>query len=111
MRFWNKQGIIGITFTPFAEVFMFFYEGYICPVCKEPLRDGEDIVSCPQCGAPHHRACWQQTGHCFFDADHGTEHQWSREAAERVQESAPVPPENRCAQCGADNAPDQQIKK
>lgn len=84
---------------------MFFYEGHLCPVCKQPLKDGEDIVACPQCGAPHHRTCWQQTGHCFFEADHGTDRQWTLQNAERVQEPAAKPPINRCAQCGSDNDP------
>lgn len=85
---------------------MFFYEDYICPVCKQPLKDGEDIVACPQCGAPHHRACWQQTGHCYFEADHGTERQWSRETAERVR---PEPPANRCSRCGSNNDPEARF--
>lgn len=87
---------------------MFFYDGYCCPVCKQPLEEGEDIVTCPQCGAPHHRTCWQQTGHCFFAADHGTDAQWSREAAERAQAEA-AKPVNRCARCGSNNAPDARF--
>ena len=57
---------------------MFFYEGYSCPVCKKPFDSSDDIVACPTCGAPHHRACWQQEGHCHFEADHGTDRQWAR---------------------------------
>lgn len=57
---------------------MFFYEGYICPVCKQKFKDSDDIVACPECGAPHHRACWNQEGHCHFIADHGTPRQWKR---------------------------------
>ncbi|MGI6264135.1 MAG: RING finger protein [Acutalibacteraceae bacterium] len=60
---------------------MFFYEGFVCPVCGKPLRDSEDIVACPDCGAPHHRACWQQEGRCHFAADHGTDRQWTRDNA------------------------------
>ncbi|HIW74485.1 MAG TPA: DUF2628 domain-containing protein [Firmicutes bacterium] len=57
---------------------MFFYEGYICPVCGKKFQETDDIVTCPECGAPHHRACWQQEGHCHFAADHGTPRQWKR---------------------------------
>lgn len=57
---------------------MFFYEGYICPVCKRKFQETDDIVACPQCGAPHHRECWKQEGHCHFEADHGTPQQWKR---------------------------------
>lgn len=57
---------------------MFFYEGYICPVCKQKFKENDDIVACPECGAPHHRECWKQEGHCHFAADHGTPRQWKR---------------------------------
>ncbi len=57
---------------------MFFYEGYICPVCNRKFQETDDIVACPECGAPHHRECWKQEGHCHFAADHGTSRQWKR---------------------------------
>lgn len=59
---------------------MFFYEGLACPVCGQTFRETDDIVACPQCGAPHHRECWMREGHCHFVADHGTERQWTRPA-------------------------------
>ena len=31
---------------------MFFYEGYICPVCGKKFQESDDIVACPECGAP-----------------------------------------------------------
>lgn len=89
---------------------MFFYEGYICPVCKQKFNETDDIVACPDCGAPHHRACWQQVGHCQFAADHGTPQQWRRPVD--VQEPAPASPssaaatagrERVCPQCGTRN--------
>ena len=58
---------------------MFFYQGYECPVCGKAFVEGEDIVSCPHCGLPHHRTCWQTEGKCHLDALHGTERQWSKE--------------------------------
>lgn len=42
-----------------------------CPVCTKPLLKGEDIVTCPSCGAQYHRACYQQAGDCVFSAQHG----------------------------------------
>ena len=42
-----------------------------CPVCNKPLRKGEDIVTCPSCGAQYHRACYGQAGNCVFSAQHG----------------------------------------
>lgn len=43
---------------------MAFYTGIDCPVCGNPFQDGEDIVTCPQCGTPSHRSCYESIGHC-----------------------------------------------
>lgn len=91
---------------------MFFYEGQSCPVCNRKFQETDDIVSCPRCGAPHHRECWKQEGHCHFEADHGTERQYTRPApAEPTPEPAPTagnPPSgqaqaNACPRCGNNN--------
>lgn len=79
---------------------MFFYEGQHCPVCGNAFSETDDIVSCPECGAPHHRACWQQEGHCHFEDTHGTEAQWTREAETEPEQPAV---KNRCPNCGTDN--------
>lgn len=81
---------------------MFFYEGMSCPVCKQAFRENEDIVSCPQCGAPHHRDCWKKEGHCHFAAQHGTAEQWSRSAESASAEKRSGV--KRCPQCGAENS-------
>lgn len=52
------------------------YEGFSCPVCMAKLFEDDDIVVCPECGAPHHRSCWQQSGNCAYANTHGTENQW-----------------------------------
>jgi len=75
---------------------MFFHEGQNCPVCHRAFNESDDIVSCPVCGAPHHRECWKAEGGCKLQADHGTERQWSREKAE-------APNQNRCPNCGRVN--------
>lgn len=76
---------------------MFFYEGQSCPVCHTYFGEQDDIVTCPECGAPHHRACWQKEGHCHFAADHGTDRQWAKEKEE------PVIPKRICPTCGKEN--------
>ena len=65
---------------------LLYYEGLSCPVCKRVFNKDEDIVACPQCGLPHHRACWIEIGHCHLADKHGTEEQWSRAKAETAQE-------------------------
>lgn len=53
-------------------------EGQKCPVCDAYLFDSDDIVFCPECGAPHHRDCYHSIGHCARSDDHGTERQYQR---------------------------------
>lgn len=48
-------------------------EGQKCPVCNAYLFDNDDLVFCPQCGAPHHRDCYAALGHCAYADKHGTE--------------------------------------
>lgn len=54
------------------------YTGIKCPVCDKPFQPGDDIVVCPQCGAPYHRECYQQEGKCKFDDLHAEEKPGSR---------------------------------
>lgn len=46
------------------------FKNYTCPVCDERFKDGDDVVVCPECGAPHHRDCYEQTGHCYYENRH-----------------------------------------
>ena len=78
---------------------MFYYEGLDCPVCEKPFVDGEDIVVCPQCGLPHHRACWAQVGKCFADSKHGTAEQWSRKAIDVPVDASQDRPKQVCPHC------------
>lgn len=86
---------------------MFFSEGQSCPVCQKPFQKTDDIVVCPVCGAPHHRSCYMESGHCHFEATHGTPEQWSREKASVQADAAPkAEPQTttrRCPHCGFDN--------
>ncbi len=52
------------------------YIGYDCPVCKSPFADGDDIVVCPVCGAPHHRECYKQKGGCGLEENHAKGIAW-----------------------------------
>lgn len=49
---------------------MFFHENEKCPVCDSFFSADDDIVICPICGTPHHRACYNQLGHCANAAEH-----------------------------------------
>ena len=43
---------------------------YTCPVCNEKFKSGDDVVVCPECGAPHHRSCYEKENRCFYDDRH-----------------------------------------
>jgi AraC-like DNA-binding protein len=83
---------------------MFFYEGQSCPVCGKYFAETDDIVSCPACGAPHHRECWRQEGQCHFAADHGTERQWpAGQQVKTEQQKTADMPYRQCPNCGKQN--------
>lgn len=65
---------------------MFKYEGLCCPVCLAKLFADDDIVVCPDCGAPHHRDCWSSIGKCAYSQTHGTENQWQAPKIELPRE-------------------------
>ena len=44
------------------------YVGCVCSVCNKPFAAGDDIVVCPECGTPYHRACYQAAGGCIAGA-------------------------------------------
>lgn len=52
------------------------YERMCCPVCHAKFFEEDDIVICPECGAPHHKACYKSIGRCAHEDTHGTENQW-----------------------------------
>ena len=52
------------------------YTGLECPVCKNTFKEADDIVVCPECGAPYHRTCYQKEGHCIYEDKHGTDQAW-----------------------------------
>ena len=60
---------------------MALYIGNTCPVCGEKFKDDDDVVVCPDCGTPYHRACWQKTGVCLHQAEHAAGFEWHPEPA------------------------------
>ena len=40
------------------------YIGKICPYCKTPLTEEDDIVVCSVCEMPHHKDCWIENAAC-----------------------------------------------
>lgn len=61
-------------------------EGCSCARCRAYLFSEDDIVYCPECGAPHHRECYDALGHCALEELHGTELEYSREKVLEAEE-------------------------
>ena len=67
-------------------------EGVSCVRCHAYLFPEDDIVYCPVCGAPHHRECYNQLGHCALEEFHGTDRQYDKvKAREEEQAAAEMP--------------------
>ena len=84
------------------------YQGVCCPVCGKPFQEGDDIVVCPECGAPHHRECYKSLGHCALqDQLHQEGLSWQNPNDQRPQHQAQrdgVQPDQNgniiCPNCG-----------
>ncbi len=70
---------------------------YTCPICQQAFTAEDDVVICPECGAPHHRECYRRSGKCAYAADHGTPAQW-KPLPSKDSEEAIV-----CGNCGTVN--------
>lgn len=67
-------------------------DGVSCVRCHAYLFPEDDIVYCPVCGAPHHRECYNQLGHCALEEFHGTDRQYDKvKAREEGQAAAEMP--------------------
>lgn len=53
------------------------YYGCACEGCGRPLTLRDDIVVCPDCGAPYHRDCYEKLGRCIHAPAHGAGYEWS----------------------------------
>ncbi|MGN0687126.1 MAG: RING finger protein [Oscillospiraceae bacterium] len=61
----------------------------LCPVCRTKFADGDDIVVCPECGTPHHRECYKQTGKCGVEEYHAQGFVWNGALPDQPEESSP----------------------
>lgn len=79
------------------------YTGCKCPVCQQPFTDGDDVVVCPECGAPYHRACYQKNAGCLFADRHGAGFEWKPAPGEMPDRETASGTELACPACGAMN--------
>ncbi len=87
------------------------FKGKSCVRCKSYLFEEDDVVYCPDCGAPHHRDCYNALGHCALEALHGTDEEYSAVKDEPVAEEQEIKSKigdtlvSRCEMCGEEYDP------
>ena len=79
------------------------FNQYKCPVCNKQFESGDDIVVCPECGAPHHRECYEEHGSCFFEDKHSQD--FSFENYNAVNSDNSDENDNTCPVCKFSNQP------
>ena len=62
------------------------YLGLKCGVCGKNFEEEDDVVVCPECGTPAHRACYKEHGGCPNEEKHGTDFVF--EEVEKIKKSA-----------------------
>ena len=86
------------------------YEKENCPVCGGTFSEEDEVVVCPVCATPHHRACFSENGKCANEHLHEEGFVWQR--AEKKEPAKAVEPEKvqtteeetvTCPECGAVN--------
>ena len=81
--------------------------GNPCPWCGEKFAEGDDIVVCPECGTPHHRACYKEHSACANEEKHGENFEWKSVTVPHVhkpEQSGTSPAEKTvCSNCGTEN--------
>ena len=78
---------------------MTYFQNAVCPVCNKPLNEQDDIVVCPECGAPYHRACYKEAGRCVFEDKHAAGFSYLPEPAVNTEPERFV----LCPRCGKSN--------
>lgn len=66
------------------------YIGKICPFCKTEILEGDAVKVCPECGIPHHAACWKENKGCTTFG-----------CPEQHYEEQRTNPTDVCVKCGA----------
>lgn len=83
----------------------------ICPVCNRQFTENDDVVVCPICGTPHHRACYIENKTCFNEAKHAEGFEWQPKEDEELFNRLGMHEKNSadghniilCPYCGTEN--------
>ncbi len=76
---------------------------YTCPVCNRQFENGDDVVVCPDCGAPHHRSCYEQTNRCFYYDRHAQGFDFGHSDSDNENGAEDNLHVIHCPKCGKEN--------
>lgn len=62
------------------------FENKLCPACRIRFVKNADVVVCPTCGTPHHRACYSIKGKCALEELHAEGWSWNGLLPDEVKE-------------------------
>lgn len=83
------------------------YVGILCECCKKPFTEDDDVVVCPECGAPYHRDCYKELGNCAFKDKHGEGFAWQAKLPQSDKDNDDSK-SIVCAHCNSVNPPDSE---
>ena len=58
-------------------------------MCRIPLNEKSDVVVCPVCGTPHHRACYLKYNRCGVESWHASGFVWNGRLPDEPPEEEP----------------------
>ncbi len=75
-----------------------------CQVCGNELKEGDDIVVCPECGAPYHRECIKSVGECVYKDKHAEGFVFEvSDKPKNIDDVGAPCPTLECPRCGEQN--------
>lgn len=63
------------------------FKYYNCDGCHEPFQENDDIITCPECGTPQHRSCYDAAGGCVNKDKHGTDFEWNQQSSFKEEDA------------------------
>jgi ribosomal protein L37E len=75
------------------------FKGSKCIICDNLFDENDDIVVCPVCGTPYHRACYKSAGKCVNFSLHESGGSWQP----AVVPDTANPSDTLCQRCGKQN--------
>ena len=63
------------------------YTGIKCQHCGKAFQENDQVVVCPDCGAPYHRSCFvEMNGICKFADKHAEGYSWNHAENKKKEE-------------------------